>query len=183
MNNPVRRLIQRRIELPQFEALGLDAAGKDVLEVGCGSGYGAVLLSTQGPRSYHGIDLMSEQIALTEGWALPTASFSVMDASRLDAFATESFDLAVVFGILHHIPRWREALAEAHRVLRPTGQLFIEEPDMRAIRVWDRVLHWGHPQEAAFSREHVEEELERLGFTIGASRRLPWFGWYRADRR
>ena len=182
MNNPVRRLVQRRIEFPQFQALGLDAADKDVLEVGCGSGYGAVLLSTQGPHSYHGIDLMSEQIALTERWALPSASFSVMDASRLDAFAAESFDLAVVFGILHHIPRWRETLAEAHRVLRPTGQLFIEEPDMRAIRVWDRVLHWGHPHEAAFSLEHLEEELERLGFAIGASRRFRWFGWYRADR-
>ena len=65
MNNPVRRLAQRRIEFPQFKALGLDAADKDVLEVGCGSSYGAVLLSAQEPRSCHGIDLMSEQIALT----------------------------------------------------------------------------------------------------------------------
>jgi SAM-dependent methyltransferase len=183
MNNPLRRLAQRHIEFPQFEALGLDTANKDVLEVGCGSGYGAVLLSAQGPRSYHGIDLMPEQIALTGRWGLPATRFSVMDASRLDAFATASFDLAVVFGILHHIPRWREALGEAHRVLRPGGQLFIEEPDMRAIRVWDRVLHWGHPQEAAFSLEHLEEQLERLGFAIGASRRFRWFGWYRADRR
>jgi ubiquinone/menaquinone biosynthesis C-methylase UbiE len=183
MNNPVRRLSQRRIEFPQFKALGLDATDKDVLEVGCGSGYGAVLLSTQGPRSYHGIDLMSEQIALTEQWGLPSASFSVMDASRLDAFATESFDVVVVFGILHHMPRWREALAEAHRVLRPAGQLFVEEPDMRAIQVWDRMLHWGHSPEAAFSLQELEEEIERVGFAIGASRRFRWVGWYRADRR
>ena len=40
MNNAVRRFFQRRLEFPVFRWLGLTAQDQDVLEIGCGSGYG-----------------------------------------------------------------------------------------------------------------------------------------------
>jgi hypothetical protein len=50
MNNTVRRFVQRTVEFPIFNSLGLTGEHWDILEIGCGSGYGAVLLSTLHPK-------------------------------------------------------------------------------------------------------------------------------------
>jgi len=73
MNSPLRRFFHRRIEFPLFRLVGLRVEGQDVLEVGCGTGYGAELLAKLGPRSYLGVDLMPEMIEL----ANPTFARSV----------------------------------------------------------------------------------------------------------
>ena len=40
MNNPVRRFFQRHLEMRLFRQLGLQGAGRAILEIGCGSGHG-----------------------------------------------------------------------------------------------------------------------------------------------
>ena len=110
MNNPLRRYFQKHIEFRNFRWLGLTVKHKNILEIGCGSGYGAVLLSTLEPRSYIGIDLMPEQIALTGQWHLPGYTFRVMDAADMQEILSISKDIIVIFGILHHIPQWREVV-------------------------------------------------------------------------
>ena len=139
MNNPVRRFFQRRIEFPTFRRMGLEAGGKDVLEIGCGSGYGAVLLSRQKPRSYVGIDLMPEQIELARRVELADAAFETMDATDLSVFADSSKDLVVIFGILHHIPRWSQVVQECRRVLR-AGELPIRLSDAAAVSTGRTIL-------------------------------------------
>jgi short-subunit dehydrogenase len=87
MNNAVRRWLQRTVEFPLFKSIGLEHTNQDILEIGCGSGYGAVLLSSLQPKSYVGVDLMPEQIALAQARQLPNATFMVQDASRTGAGA------------------------------------------------------------------------------------------------
>ena len=41
--------------------------------------------------------------------------------------ADDTYDAVFDFGIIHHIPRWREALDEVARVLKPGGRFFFEE--------------------------------------------------------
>jgi len=180
MNNPVRRFFQRRVEFPAFRRMGLEASAKDVLEIGCGSGYGAVLLSSLGPRSYIGIDLMAEQIELARRIELPGAAFHVMDATDLTAFEDASKDLVVIFGILHHIPGWPQAIKEARRVLRSGGEIFLEEPSEAMIHPWDHLFKWGHPPNAQFGLAALEFELECAGFTVEQRKRRHFFGYYRA---
>lgn len=182
MNNPIRRFFQKHLEFRLFTKMGLAGENKRVLEIGCGSGYGAQLLCSLKPNSYVGIDLMSEQIELARRRALPATEFHVQDASDLSRFADGAFDQVVIFGILHHIPAWRSVIAEAHRVLPPNGGLFIEEPDGKAIRLWDKVFHWNHPKEALFSLNELESTLREAGFTIVAKRRLVFFGSYYARK-
>jgi SAM-dependent methyltransferase len=76
------------------------------LEIGCGSGYGAALLLTLNPRSYTGIDLMPEQIALAQQRQLPKARFLLQDASDLAPFADASQDTVVIFGVLRGTAKW-----------------------------------------------------------------------------
>ena len=180
MNNPLRRFLQKHLEFRNFRWLGLTDKHKNILEIGCGSGYGATLLSTLEPSSYVGIDLMPEQISLTAQWNLPGYTFRVMDAADMKEISSMSKDIIVVFGILHHIPRWREAIKECRRVLTHSGSLFVEEPNGSVIRNFDRLFHWGHAV-SDFSLIEFEKELARTGFNIIRKRKILGFGTYRAQ--
>ncbi|HVM70779.1 MAG TPA: class I SAM-dependent methyltransferase [Anaerolineales bacterium] len=182
MNHPLRRMIQRRYELPIMRKLGLEPAGRDILEIGCGSGYGAQLLAQPAPLSYTGIDLMPEQIALARQRGLVNCTFLQGDVADLSAFPDGSFDLVVDFGILHHVPAWRKTLAECKRVLRQDGLLLVEEPDGAFLSRFDRIFHWGHPEEAAFSESVFEDELVARRFAIEKSRRAFGFFWVSARK-
>ena len=172
VNSPMRRFLHRYVEFPLFRLLGLKGQNQDILEVGCGAGYGAVLLDRLCPRSYVGIDLMPEMIDLARNQpGLASAEFLVMDAADMNRFADRSKDVIVIFDILHHIPEWRQVVRECHRVLKVGGRLYLEEPSASAIRLWDAVFHWDHPKDALFSRRELEDRLCEVGFAI--RRRLP----------
>jgi ubiquinone/menaquinone biosynthesis C-methylase UbiE len=181
MNNAARRLLQRTVEYPFFRRMGLTEQDCDILEIGCGSGYGAVLLSELRPESYVGVDLMPEQIALAHQRRLPNAEFMVQDAARLP-FADESKDVVVIFGVLHHIPVWRKVVSEIYRVLRPGGRLFVEEPDGAVVAMFDRVFAWGHTPDALFLLTDFERFLQTTGFTLLERRYMMGFGWYHARK-
>jgi ubiquinone/menaquinone biosynthesis C-methylase UbiE len=171
MNNPVRRFLQRTLEFPLFKWIGLTEENRDILEIGCGSGYGAVLLSELRPKSYVGVDVMSEQIELALELAqkhhLANYEFLLRDAADLSCFPDKSKDVVVIFGVLHHIPKWREVIRECFRVLRDGGKLFIEEPDGSVLAKWEGLLRWNnHPKEALFCLEDFEQNLVTSGFTI-----------------
>jgi ubiquinone/menaquinone biosynthesis C-methylase UbiE len=184
INSPTRRFLHRYVEFPLFRLLGLRCKGLDILEVGCGTGYGAVLLSTLSPKSYAGIDLMPEMIDLAKKQpGLTNAEFLVMDAADMSVFPDQSKDTVIIFDILHHIPEWRQVVKECHRVLRSGGKMFLEEPSAAAIRLWDAIFHWDHPQEALFGGHELEDHLREVGFTI--RRRLPVlpFGMYCLEKQ
>lgn len=57
---------------------------------------------------------------------VPHIAFEVGDASNL-MFEDASFDAIFDFGIIHHIPNWQDSLKELHRLLKPGGQLILED--------------------------------------------------------
>jgi SAM-dependent methyltransferase len=181
MNTGFRRWLQRIYEFPTFKAFAVPVQGLDVLEIGCGTGYGAQFLLGLGPKSYVGIDLMPEQIALAQKRELAKAEFHLQDATDLSRFGEASKDTIVIFGVLHHIPTWRLVIREAARVLRPGGWLYIEEPDGAFLLAWERIFHWGHPDEMLTLRE-LRSELVDYGFTIHRKRYLFGFGLYAAQK-
>ena len=176
MNDPGRRALQRLVEYPLFKRMGLSVKGKDVLEVGCGSGYGAELLLADGPASYAGFDFMPEQIELARK-RLPQVDFSVGDATDMRAIGDSSKDLLVVFGVLHHIPTWDAAVSECYRVLRPGGEMYIEEPGGALIQWAERIWKLDHP--IRFGLEDFETQLEKAGFIIERRIRTLGMGIYR----
>ena len=180
MNSGARRLIQRLVEFPLFQRMGLVDEHRDILEIGCGSGYGAVLLATLSPRSYVGLDIMPEQIALARKRLLTGAKFMLGDATDLGCFPDGCKDIVVDFGIMHHIPEWRIAIKECYRVLRRGGNLFVEEPDGVFVAWIERIFHWGHPMNVCFRLHDLEENLNENGFEVLKRRRVFGFGFYRA---
>lgn len=157
-----RKWGQTYFELPLFKRMGLDIKDKDVLEIGCGNGYGGYLLNQLGPKSYIGLDLMEEQVEIARR-KYSQYTYIVQDATDLSQFADASKDVVIIFGVLHHIPEWRKVLDEIARVLKPNGQLFLEEPRGVDVKFFDFLFRWGHPN-SDFGLKFVEEHLKSRGF-------------------
>jgi SAM-dependent methyltransferase len=104
-----------------------DLRGKAVIDIGCGDGtYTHELLELAHPASIHGIDAVVQAVA--SGGAKhggPRLTFAAGSAANLP-YADDSFDIAVVRGLLHHMSAAPEALREALRVAR---SIIVVEPN------------------------------------------------------
>ena len=101
--------------------------GADVLDAGCGVGYGTAYLS-EVAASVIGVDVSAEAIAYaTRRYAGSRTSFRRMDVTALE-FADASFDAVCSFETLEHVRDAGAAVREAARVLRPGGVYVASTP-------------------------------------------------------
>ena len=103
--------------------------GKDVLEVGCGTG---LILGRvrQFAKSASGIDLSGGMLAQAHARNLAVGQAS---ATALP-IATASVDVAYSFKVLAHIPDITGAMAEMARVVKPGGWVLAEFYNARSVR-------------------------------------------------
>jgi ubiquinone/menaquinone biosynthesis C-methylase UbiE len=97
--------------------------GRDVLEIGVGSGSVAQQLLSEAPElAWTAIDIDPHmaQAAATRLGGFSNASVKTADATAMP-FPDDSFDSVVSCLMLHHIIDWEGAVAEVARVLRPGG--------------------------------------------------------------
>jgi len=181
MNNPLRAFVQRHYEAPRLKRLSKGTAD-NILEIGCGQGAGArIIYDLFSPQQYVGIDLDPRMIlrAKTKGRALSDATFLEGDVTSLD-LPNATFDLVVDFGIVHHVPNWREALAEVHRTLKIHGEFLFED---LPLETWERGIGIpfkriaDHPYDQMFRKQEFVDELKGLGFAVETYENSP-FSFY-----
>lgn len=186
MNNPLREAIQRRFEARRLLEMGGPMRGGRALEVGCGRGVGVeLILDRFGATEVDALDLDPEMVERARRRLVHRAEpvrLFVGDVTTIPA-PDGHYDAVFDFGIVHHVPDWRAALREIHRVLRPGGRLYAEEVFERFITapLWRRLLE--HPQEDRFDARRFEDGLTEAGFRVVSTQTL-WdrFGWFVADR-
>jgi len=116
--------------LPElFERIGREGtAGKRLLEVGCGIGIDTVELARLGFTEVIGVDLTEAAIEIAGRRAaalgLSNVAYRRANAEELP-FGDSAFDVVYSFGVIHHTPNIRRAIAEIHRVLRSGGVAWI----------------------------------------------------------
>ncbi len=108
----------------------VEVNGRDILDVGCGEGELARRLARAGARVV-GLDPLAAALEHAGEAALsgPVVRYLEGSAQALP-FPAASFDVVVFFNSLHHVPTvsMDAALAEAARVLRANGVLYVQEP-------------------------------------------------------
>jgi 2-polyprenyl-3-methyl-5-hydroxy-6-metoxy-1,4-benzoquinol methylase len=124
------------------------AAGRAVLDAGCGVGYGTAMLAAAGAREAVGVDLSAKAIEAAGAGAQANASFVTGDVHALP-FDDGRFDLVVCFEVIEHVERQDEVIAELARVLAPAGVLALSSPNRD-------VYPAGNPHHV---HEYVPEEL------------------------
>lgn len=110
---------------------GQYVAGKDVLDVGCGSGYGAKYFKNKGARSVTGSDTSSESVAYAEKrYPDDDLKFVVVDAERMP-FHDGSFDIVTSFEVIEHVEHYENYLSECFRVLKDDGLFICSTPNAK----------------------------------------------------
>lgn len=156
------------------------APPSELLVVGCGDGQEAAALAQRLEARVTGIDIDSR----FDPEAASFANLQRGDATRM-AFDDETFDFVYSFHALEHIPDYRGALHEIHRVLKPSGGYMIGTPNRnrligylgsRDATLRDKV-RWNmadlsakmagrfrneHGAHAGYSSKELEEELRQI---------------------
>jgi ubiquinone/menaquinone biosynthesis C-methylase UbiE len=186
MNNPVRSAIQRRFEAARLLRMGGPMSGGAALEIGCGRGVGAELvLDRFGADTVDAFDLDPRMVDLARRRLAPRGDrvrLWVGDATAIPV-PDASYDAVFDFGIVHHVPRWRDAVAEVRRVLKPGGRLYAEEV-LRGF-LENPVVHrlLDHPEGDRFDTREFASALERAGLKpLGTDEMWGSFAWFVADR-
>ncbi|MEO5940996.1 MAG: class I SAM-dependent methyltransferase [Candidatus Limnocylindrales bacterium] len=135
----------------------LHPAGKDIVELGPGTGFYVRLWRRAGVASLVGLDI-TEVACQRLSVLYPEFRFVQSDISETWPVADHSADIVTAFDVLFHIvddDRFDAAIAEAARVLRPGGVLVVSD------------LFANGPQFAGFHQ--VSRTLERYAASLDAA--------------
>jgi ubiquinone/menaquinone biosynthesis C-methylase UbiE len=156
----------------RYEWVTQFVGGKKVLDVACGTGYGAVLLAKAGAEKVDGFDCSKEAVDhASSRYSHPVLSFSVADAEHLPVSDAE-YDVYVSFETVEHIQDDRAFLAEAARVLRPEGLFIVSTPNRDLLDPGTSI------DQRPFNQFHVRE-YTRLEFEDRLRehfKSIVWFG-------
>jgi SAM-dependent methyltransferase len=120
-------------------------AGKKVLDVGCGEGYGAALLAERA-REVTGVDYSPAAVRhASASYVIPNLRFEIGNASALDP-GLGTFDVATCFEVLEHLEDQEALLERVAALLRPDGVLVLSTPNRLVESPFERCV-WGEHNE------------------------------------
>ncbi len=129
---------------------GVELRGQKVLDAMCGFGDATRYLLEHG-ADVTGLDISPSQIEVYEQrWGCKGLAVSFLD----NGLPSESFDLIVACGALHHMPPYLdETMEEIIRLLKPGGTFCFVEPHSHSILE--------KPRQWWYARDHLFEENEQ----------------------
>ena len=142
-----------------LELLGIDASDQ-VLDVGCGTGFGTEGL-LQYTQDVYGIDQSQPQLSRARAklGEFEPVSFFLGDAERLP-FEQNTFDIVWSSGSIEYWPEPVRTLEEMKRVTRPGGRVLVVGPNTPRTRIMRAIAK-------AIMLFYDEEEAERMFTAAG----------------
>lgn len=119
------------VESNTSHALMLDlvGGGKDVLDVGCATGYLAAALSAAGNRVW-GVEMDPESGAQARPHLVDLLLADLESADLVAGFGDRSFDVVVFGDVLEHLRSPMDVLRRAVPLLRPGGSVVVSIPNV-----------------------------------------------------
>jgi 2-polyprenyl-3-methyl-5-hydroxy-6-metoxy-1,4-benzoquinol methylase len=168
--------------LERYKFAARYAQGKSVLDIACGEGYSATMIVAAGATSYDGVDINQNlTIYANKKYGSNIICYYTSDISSFDS--GRRYDLITCFETIEHVPNYKSALLNLHKLLKPDGLLLISSPN-RVITspncnsFADKPENKFHTQE--FTPDELLEMLRRSGFSaqvrdvFGQRQRLHW---------
>jgi SAM-dependent methyltransferase len=152
-------------------------SGKDVVDIGCGTGYGCSLLA-QKARRVVGIDYDAAAIAYCKThYAAPNIEFMQEEATLPGS--ADQFDVAIVFQVIEHLPDPAGFLSRVGKIVRPGGTILLTTPNSRtgSAKASDNPFHVSEMNHAEFSRliSRSFADFRILGIGYASKNRLRSF--------
>ena len=143
---------------------------KHVLEIGCGSGFDTKLISIYfKPSKIIATDLDSQLIEVANKRnKTPSVFYEVADSTKL-LYKINSFDAIFDFGVIHHIPNWKDCLKELYCVLKPGGFVFLYDVPIESfsgVKGWFTRTFTLHPYEEIYRKKEFVNYIRKIGFKI-----------------
>ena len=136
-------------------------AGRRVLDLGSGEGFGAALLA-ETAAAVTGVDVDERAVAHARAnYSAP--EFVAGSATDLSAFPDGAFDAVVAFEMIEHVAEHEQVLAEIARVLAAGGLLVMSTPERGAYSDEREFVNPFHARElsqdefSALLRAHFDE--------------------------
>lgn len=169
-------LYNAHFERPNTLALVGDVAGKKVLDLGCGSGIYAQILSESGADSVTCIDAAQEMIDIVKDKLGDSVNAYAQNlALGLPEEANAQYDLVICPLMVHYIEDLRPLFNDIQRVLKPGGQFVFSThhpfadfecsasdnyfEKERIEDVWDTI---GKPVAMAFYRRSLQDITDAI---------------------
>lgn len=133
-----------------------------ILDVGFGMGGTALALHDRG-ANVTAIELNSQKVKTLKHHRPDTPAFNVLEGDAMNLnFATSVFDGVILQDVLEHLPQPERAVAEASRVLKANGCLFLSAPNRWSPLNFISDPHWNLPLVAILPRKGVEFFITRV---------------------
>ncbi|WP_167959167.1 class I SAM-dependent methyltransferase [Anaerosporobacter faecicola] len=149
----------------------VDALDKkdSILDLGCGNGNVASLLSRKFETSLYGVDLSENMIKAARGRQIKNAQFQVGDAECLP-FEKQMFDVVICNASFHHYPKPMRVLQEIRRVLKPGGTFILGDPTAPMnwyLRILNYFLRYSNSGDYhIYGKKEIHHLLEEHGFQV-----------------
>lgn len=147
--------------------------GMTVLDVGCAQGgFASVLSENLKDFRYTGVDVNENMVAAAQN-RFPQHKFLHVAEGDLSALEGETFDLALVLGILHLHEKWRDTLAGAWAATGKTLLYDLRESDGPTIEDKSRSYFKMdfHGGDARHSETRLPYIIVNAGEALGVTRR------------
>lgn len=152
----------------RYEFAANFVAGKRVVDIACGTGYGSAVLADAGAASVLGVDCSAEAIDHAKA-RYKAGNLAFRQDDILEFEPRQRFDLVVSFETIEHIDDHRGALAKFFDILQPGGRLIISSPNrlITSPKAKNQAESGGGFHVMEFTIEELRKELECAGFEVG----------------
>lgn len=121
--------IEASIHLNRYLTAKQYVAGKRVLDIACGEGYGSKLMKDWGAASVVGVDVSDEALAVANRYFSGDGITFLNHTAEELPFDNDSFDVVVSFETVEHLDRPEKFIQEIARVVKFDGVVLVSCPN------------------------------------------------------
>jgi len=137
-----------------------------VLDLGCGACELARYLSETYGQEVTGIDISADSFPSNRNITKKSKRIHCIrkDAARLTSIRNETIDAVIMFWALHEMKNSQAILQEAHRVLRPGGELVVVEFPRKSLaqKLWNESYYTSKELAGSLRKAGFKDVLARL---------------------